>query len=790
MQEHCVGLLLVLTLGLGSPRLVAGQESDTQLREQVLGALDRGKAYLIREQRGDGHWHSPVHGDADVGVTSLCVLALVNCGMTPEDAAVQKALRYLRRVPAGKPAKTYEVSLMISALVAAKADNDRDHAQIMGLARRLEKGLTPQGSWGYDAERPTGGDRSNAQFGILGLRDAASIGYRVQRESWYRARQHWLRSQTSDGGWGYTGGASSGATGSMTCAGIATIAITKRMLRDDSDVKADGTVDCCKQDDPDQELERAINWLGFNFSTTTNPRHGRWLMYYLYAVERAGRLTSRRFFGNADWYRAGARSLVSRQLANGTWGATRGSKGVIGTSFGLLFLSKGLARVVINKLEYGPPDPRRNGKPIGRDWNNHTDDIRNLVEHISGLPDWPRLMTHQTVNVFQLDPNTAVQELAQAPICYISGAQRPTFTAAHVAALRAYVDQGGFIMAVANCDSQDFDPGFRDLIQKMFPEGSAELKRLKADHPVFRAEYGLEADAIELYGVDFGCRTPIIYSPVDLACHWNKWMKVDPPKRHPRLKTRVTRDTRIGTNIIAYATGREPPVKLHDTGTKKLKGQERIQRGFLEIAKLKHAGGWDTAPKALRNLLVAVNEKVGQGASTKPKALAVMSEDLFNHPLVYMHGRNPFELSGQERDQLLKHLKNGNVLFADACCGSPRFDRSFRQLMKQMFPDSPLKRVPVDHDLITGGQAGFDISRVRRRVPAAGRAARFKSRVEQGEPVLEGIEVDGRLAVIYSKYDLSCALEKQTTAACQGYLEEDAVRIGINIVLHALFQEP
>ena len=60
MQEHCVGLLLVLTLGLGSPRLVAGQESDTQLREQVLGALDRGKAYLIREQRArhDAGHHS------------------------------------------------------------------------------------------------------------------------------------------------------------------------------------------------------------------------------------------------------------------------------------------------------------------------------------------------------------------------------------------------------------------------------------------------------------------------------------------------------------------------------------------------------------------------------------------------------------------------------------------------------------------------------------------------------------------------------------------------------------
>ena len=64
--------------------------------------------------------------------------------------------------------------------------------------------------------------------------------------------------------------------------------------------------------------------------------------------------------------------------------------------------------------------------------------------------------------------------------------------------------------------------------------------------------------------------------------------------------------------------------------------------------------------------------------------------------------------------------------------------------------------------------------------PAAGGRAVLAMELSTGEPILEGIEVDGRLAVIYSKYDLSCALERQATAACAGYTTEDATKIAIN----------
>lgn len=787
-----VGLTAVLTLCVGGSHSFA-QNDDARLREDVLAAIKQAQRFLRRKQRSDGSWKDDHSTQYPHGLTSLALLALVNSGMTEKDPEVRKALKYIRALPDGQPSKVYSVSLTISALVAAKAKGKRDYRQIYKLAEWLEEAQTDKGSWGYGTRGGLGGgDPSNAQFGVLGLRDAATVGYRVDPAVWLKARDHWRIRQSRSGAWSYR---NSYWNGSMTCAGIATLAIAQRMLRNDRDVRPDGTVDCCRPTTSDPGLRLGLDWLARNFSVQANPgSQGAHVMYYLYALERAGRLTGRRFIGQNDWYREGARQLALSQKAAGDWEA--GERGIVAASFGLLFLSKGLVPVVMNKLEYGAPDPRNPNRPGSLDWDNHHDDARNLIELISGLEDWPRLMTHQTVNMYRLQPETAVSELAQAPICYLSGSQRPAFPEDQVAALRAYVDQGGFIVAVATCDSQDFDPGLRDLIQRMFPEGGAELKRLDADHPIFRSEFQLPADTIELYGVDFGCRTPIIYSPVDLACYWNKWMKIEPPDRkdlpqqaQDRLRTRITRDTRIGVNIVAYATGREPPGKLDDTGTDPIKRQDEARRGLLEIAKLKHSGGWDTAPRALRNLLVAVNETVGVSAATRTKSLPVMSGDIFNHPMLYMHGRHAFQFSRQEREQLRGYLDRGNVLFADACCGSTQFDKSFRAMISEMFKDTEgakLVRVPVDHELFS---VAHDIKSVERRIPAVGKNAKFEARVERGEPFLEGVEIDGRLAVIYSKYDISCALEQQSTAACRGYVAEDALKIALNIVVYGMRQD-
>ena len=110
-------------------------------------------------------------------------------------------------------------------------------------------------------------------------------------------------------------------------------------------------------------------------------------------------------------------------------------------------------------------------------------------------------------------------------------------------------------------------------------------------------------------------------------------------------------------------------------------------------------------------------------------------------------------------------------------------------MVRQLFPNKKLERIPVTHELFSQG-IGFDIRRVKRRIPESGNPNDpLDSTFKEGEPLLEGIELNGRYCVIYSKYDLSCALERQASVACAGYEHHDAVRIAVNVIRYALLQD-
>ena len=54
------------------------------------------------------------------------------------------------------------------------------------------------------------------------------------------------------------------------------------------------------------------------------------------------------------------------------------------------------------------------------------------------------------------------------------------------------------------------------------------------------------------------------------------------------------------------------------------------------------------------------------------------------------------------------------------------------------------------------------------------------------EPELWGITVNGRLAVVYSPYSLGCGWDGHECNECRGVEDEDARRLGANIILYAL----
>lgn len=186
-------------------------------------------------------------------------------------------------------------------------------------SRQPWKRLTP-----WDVGRD--GDNSVSQYALLGLHAASRSGIRLSPETWKRSLTSHRERQNEDGGWGYTTGSS---YGSMACAGICAVAINQHELGEKAPWK-------------DVAVERGLAWLAANFTVSDNPKHpNSWHYYYLYSVERVGRILDTEFVGAHEWYPLGARYLVDAQKEDGRWESTPDSQEPrLPTSFALLFLTR------------------------------------------------------------------------------------------------------------------------------------------------------------------------------------------------------------------------------------------------------------------------------------------------------------------------------------------------------------------------------------------------------------------------------------------------------------------
>jgi hypothetical protein len=755
--RRAVVVFLLTALGLTSGPKTADAGVT---REEVERAIREGVRFLKGQQRNDGSW-TEVDEEARTGTTSLVTLALLTAGETPDSPQVAKALEFLRRFDAQTLNSVYAVSLQTMVFAAAKPKDDilrinRNVGWLEEAQLKVGDHAPWPGSWSYKNRSIRHGDNSNSQYALLALNAAAEVGVPIKAETWRLAQDYWKRHQLGDGSWAYTPD-NAGPTGSMTCAGLSSLIITGlKRFQGREVLVGENKVDGCGEGTIDPKVQLSIRWLAQNFQVGSNVGMGpQWKYYYLYGLERAGRLSGLRFFGAHDWYREGAEELVHDQdKFVGSWrGTLYEREPLIATSFALLFLAKGRSPVLINKLRHGP----------GGDWNNDVDDIRNLVGLVSR--DWNHLLTWQVV-----DPNTAsLEDMLQAPIVYFNGHEMPVFTLEAKKRLHEYVEQGGFIFAEACCGRKEFDKGFRALMADLFPDPEYELKALSDDHAVWRSRWPLTPDIHPLWGIEHGCRTVVIYSPEDLSCYWNQ---IENRPDHPR----VVRSQRVGQNVVDYATGREIPAdKLSTPEVKNFKG-EIAKRGALRIAKIKHGGEWNIAPLAIPNLMSTLHDKLKFDVVIGQKDLLPSDPNIVNYPLIYMHGRAAISFSDEDKVALRKHLDPGRgTLFADAACGSPAFDGAFRKFVADLFPNDPLVPIPRD-DEIYSRKVYFDLSDCQYS-KAAGGGKDF--------PQLEGVKIKGHWAIIYSKLDIGCALERHAGLDCKGYSYESAIRIASNIVIYA-----
>ncbi|WP_460925780.1 DUF4159 domain-containing protein [Pontibacter brevis] len=191
------------------------------------------------------------------------------------------------------------------------------------------------------------------------------------------------------------------------------------------------------------------------------------------------------------------------------------------------------------------------------------------------------------------------------------------------------------------------------------------------------------------------------------------------------------------------------------------------------------SGNWDTDPRMPSNLLHSLIQYTTVKVEEQEKVVSLESAELFNYPFSYLSGHKLVQFNQKERQNFETYVRNGGFVFVDDCNHDidGLFARSFEEQMRQIFGQNALKKIPNNHKL-------------------------YKSffTFEEGPPTtsfelngwgddlvhdyLKAIEVNGRIAVLYSNKDYGC--EWDYDFRNKRWLAEDNTKFGVNIIMYAL----
>ncbi len=200
-----------------------------------------------------------------------------------------------------------------------------------------------------------------------------------------------------------------------------------------------------------------------------------------------------------------------------------------------------------------------------------------------------------------------------------------------------------------------------------------------------------------------------------------------------------------------------------------LAGPVAAKEGTIQCANLIY-GGTHTSRCFSDEFLSAVQKQTTIPTERRFKSVKLGSDELFQYPFVVMTGESNFHFTGPERENLKKYLTRGGFLLASAGCSNKDWDRAFRREMRVMFGDHSLKNIEMTHPLF---HTVHEIKELK--LQHAGDNAQ-----------LQGIESNGKLAVVYSPHGLNDTSHTVGCCCCGGNEIVNSLEMNVNIVVYAL----
>ena len=189
------------------------------------------------------------------------------------------------------------------------------------------------------------------------------------------------------------------------------------------------------------------------------------------------------------------------------------------------------------------------------------------------------------------------------------------------------------------------------------------------------------------------------------------------------------------------------------------------------------SGDWDSAPLLAANVIDAVARYTSVDIAPSGAIVPLSSEALLRYPLAFLTGHLPVRFTAAERAILRKYCDRGGLLFVDD--HNHDVDGVFHKTCTEELSATlgALKPIANTHPLY---RAFFTF--------ADGPPTTSHELNGWGDNLvhdhLQGIERNGRLAVIYSSKDYSS--EWSFHPENKKFLSVDNTRFGVNLVVYAL----
>lgn len=190
------------------------------------------------------------------------------------------------------------------------------------------------------------------------------------------------------------------------------------------------------------------------------------------------------------------------------------------------------------------------------------------------------------------------------------------------------------------------------------------------------------------------------------------------------------------------------------------------------------SGDWNVDERAPSNIINALIEYTTLRVDRSERVVALADPAMLTAPFCYLAGRRLVRFNHAERRNFETYVQNGGFVFVDDCNHDVDglFAESFEAQMAEIFGDDALAKIPNDHRLYNAFFEFDGPPRTAQELNGWG-----DSLVHE---YLKAIEINGRIAVLYSNKDYGC--EWDYDFRNKRFMVTDNTRFAANIVIYAM----